>query len=231
MRRRPIEEGMTAISVFGFGCGLSLDPFFVSFLTRSGLMRRNLLAMVMAATAVLGLGMAATGDDYTIDPVHSSVNFQVLHLDLAWLNGRFNEFSGTFTLDPADPSKSSFKMTINPETVDTNNTKRDGHLKSPDFFNTKQFPTVSFTSTAVKPIQGGYEVTGNLDLHGVTKPITFTLKGGNKAQFFGGERTGFTTQFVLKRSEFGVGVANPKFAKMLGDDIWVAVGFEGMKKR
>ncbi len=192
-------------------------------------MRRNLLAMAMAATAVLGLGMAATGDDYTIDPVHSSVTFQVSHLDLAWLNGRFNEFSGTFSLDPSDPSKSSFKMTINPESVDTNNTKRDGHLRSPDFFNTKQFPTVSFSSTAVKPIEGGYQVTGDLDLHGVTKPITFTLKGGKIAQFMGGQRTGFTTQFVLKRSEFGVG--NPKFAKMLGDDIWVAVGFEGAKAK
>jgi polyisoprenoid-binding protein YceI len=193
-------------------------------------MRRNLLAMAMAATAVLGLGMAATGDDYSIDPVHSSVSFQVLHLDLTWLNGRFNEFSGTFTLDPSDPSKSSFKMTINPESVDTNNTKRDGHLRSPDFFNTKQFPTVGFTSTAVKPIEGGYQVTGDLDLHGVTKPITFTLKGGNKAQFPPGvQRTGFTTQFVLKRSDFGVG--NPKFAKMLGDEIYVAVGVEGTTKK
>jgi polyisoprenoid-binding protein YceI len=193
-------------------------------------MRRNPLAMAMAATAVLGLGMAATGDDYTIDPVHSSVTFQVSHLDLTWLNGRFNEIAGTFTLDPSDPSKSSFKMTINPESVDTNNTKRDGHLRSPDFFNTKQYPTVSFSSTAVKPIEGGYEVTGDLDLHGVTKPITFALKGGNKAQFPKGvERTGFTTQFKLKRSEFGVG--NPKFAKMLGDEIWVAVGFEGAKKK
>ena len=194
-------------------------------------MRRNLLAMVMAATAVLGLGMAATGDDYSIDPVHSSVSFQVSHLDLTWLHGRFNEFSGTFTLDPSDPSKSSFRMTINPESVDTNFSKRDGHLRSPDFFNTKQFPTASFTSTAVKPIEGGYEVTGDFDFHGVTKPITFTLKGGKKAQFMGGERTGFTTQFILKRSDFGVGVANPKLSKMLGDDIWVAVGFEGAKKK
>ena len=168
-----------------------------------------------------------SSDLYSIDPVHSSVSFQVLHLDLTWLNGRFNEFSGTFTLDPSDPSKSSFKMTINPESIDTNNTKRDGHLRSPDFFNTKQFPTASFTSTAVKPIEGGYEVTGDFELHGVTKPITFTLKGGKKIQFMG-ERTGFTTQFVLKRSDFGVG--NPKFAKMLGDDIYVAVGVEGTKK-
>ena len=193
-------------------------------------MRRNFLAMAMAATAVWGLGMAATGDDYSIDPVHSSVSFQVSHLDLTWLNGRFNEFSGTFTLDPSDPSKSSFKMTINPESVDTNNSKRDGHLRSPDFFNTKQFPNVSFTSTAVKPIEGGYQVTGDLDLHGVTKPITFTLKGGNKAQFPAGvQRTGFSTSFVLKRSDFGVG--NPKFAKMLGEDIYVVVGVEGTKKK
>jgi polyisoprenoid-binding protein YceI len=191
-------------------------------------MRKNLVAMALTACALLGLGMAATGDDYTIDPVHSGVAFQVLHMELTWIPGRFNEFGGQFTLDSSDPSKSSFMMTIKPESVDTNNTKRDGHLRSPDFFNTKQFPTMTFTSTSVKPVQGGYDVTGDLTFHGVTKPVSFTLKGGKTVEFKGMQKTGFSTSFKIKRSDFGVGT---KFdAKMLGDEIWVEVGFEGAKK-
>ncbi len=192
-------------------------------------MRKNLAAMAMAACAVLGLGMAIAGDDYTIDTMHSGVTFQITHLDLTWIHGRFNEFSGDITLDTSDPSKSSFKMTIKPDSVDTNSPKRDGHLKSPDFFNTKQYPSIDFVSTSVTPAEGGYQVTGNLTFHGETKPVTFTLKGGKTAEFpKGTHRTGYTTQFKIKRSEFGVG---KKFGeKMLGDEVWVDIGFEAVKK-
>jgi polyisoprenoid-binding protein YceI len=192
-------------------------------------MRKNLAAMAMAACAVLGLGMAIAGDDYKIDTMHSGVTFQITHLDLTWIHGRFNEFSGDITLDTSDPSKSSFKMTIKPDSVDTNSPKRDGHLKSPDFFNTKQYPSIDFVSTSVTPAEGGYQVTGNLTFHGETKPVTFTLKGGKTAEFPPGvHRTGYTTQFKIKRSEFGVG---KKFGeKMLGDEVWVDVGFEAVKK-
>ena len=146
-------------------------------------MRKNLAAMAMAACAVMGIGMAIAGDEYTIDAMHSGVTFQITHLDLTWIHGRFNEFSGDITLDTSDPSKSSFKMTIKPDSVDTNSPKRDGHLKSPDFFNTKQYPSIDFVSTSVTPAEGGYQVTGNLTFHGETKPVTFTLKGGKKIEF------------------------------------------------
>ncbi len=190
-------------------------------------MRKNLFAMAIAASTLLGLGMAATGDDYTVDPVHSGVTFQISHLDLSWIHGRFNEFSGEFTVDSGDPTKSSFKFDIKPESVNTNNTKRDGHLRSPDFFNTKQFPKIDFASTSVAPVEGGFQVTGNLNFHGQTKPVTFNLKGGKSAEFPKGvQRTGFTTQFKIKRSDFGM----DKYTGMLGDDVWIAVSFEGTKK-
>ena len=86
-------------------------------------------------------------------------------------------------IDPDDASKCSFAMAIKTESVNTNNPKRDDHLRSPDFFNVKQFPAVSFKSTSVKAIKNGYEVTGELTLHGVTKPVKFELVGGGKAQF------------------------------------------------
>ncbi len=191
-------------------------------------MRKNLMAVALAACAMMGIGMVAAGDDYAIDPVHSGVTFQIRHADVSWIPGRFNEFSGECTLDTADPSKSSFKMTIKPDSVDTNNAKRDGHLRSPDFFNTKQYPAIDFVSTAVSAIEGGYQVTGNLTLHGETKPVTFELKGGKMVKVMG-QRTGFTTQFKVKRSDFGVGA---KFEPpMLGDEVWVTISFEATKKK
>jgi polyisoprenoid-binding protein YceI len=192
-------------------------------------MQKNAIAMALAASAVLGLGMAATGDDYTIDPAHSGVTFKISHSDLNWIPGRFNQFSGEFAIDPSDHSKSSFTLTIRPESVDTNNAKRDGHLRSPDFFDTTKYPHMKFTSTSVKPIAGGLEVTGDFTLHGETKPVTFNLMGGKTiaAKGKGGQRTGYTAEFKLKRSDFGIS----KFAPMLGDDVWVTVSFQGVKKR
>ena len=121
-------------------------------------------------------------------------------------------------------------MNIKADSVDTNNAKRDGHLKSPDFFNTKQYPSIDFTSTSVKPTESGYQVTGDLTLHGETKPVTFELKGGKMTEFPKGvQRTGFTTQFHVKRSDFGV--ATKVGPSMLGEDVWVTISFEGTKKK
>ncbi|MGP0069804.1 MAG: YceI family protein [Isosphaeraceae bacterium] len=190
-------------------------------------MRKNLYAMAVATSALLGLGLAASGDDYTIDAAHSGVVFKISHSELSWIFGRFNDISGEFTIDSSDPSKSSFLMKIKPESVDTNNAARDGHLRSPDFFNTKQFPSMSFTSTSVKPVEGGFEVTGDFTLHGKTNPVTFALKGGKTVMMKGTQKTGYTAEFPIKRSEFGVGKPSP----MLGDDVWVTVSFQGVKKK
>lgn len=195
---------------------------------RSPRIRTHTFKMALAVSFFLGLGIHATADDYAIDAAHSGVSFQISHLGLSYVQGRFNEFSGNFTIDTSDPGKSSFALLIKTESVDTNNAGRDKHLRSPDFFNVKQFPAITFTSTAVKAIEGGYEVTGDLTLHGETKPVTFSLKGGKSAQFPPGvQRTGFSTsQVVVKRSDFGVGKPMP----VLGDEVYVSIGFEGTKK-
>jgi polyisoprenoid-binding protein YceI len=189
-------------------------------------MRRVLpLALVLTLVGVV-LGQARA-DDYAVDPYHSSVSFQIEHFGLTWVHGRFNEFSGTFSIDKADPSKSSFAMTIKTGSVDTNNSKRDGHLKSPDFFSVKQYPAITFKSTAVKAAAGGgYEVTGNMTMNGVSRPITFTLEGGKTAEFMGTTRIGFHTNFTLKRSNFEM----KKMVGPLGDTIKVSVGVEAVKK-
>lgn len=193
-------------------------------------MRKNGIAMAVAACVLMGIGMAAAGDDFAIDLAHSGVSFQIRHMDISWIQGRFNQFSGEFTLDSSDPAKSSFKMTIKADSVDTNSAQRDGHLKSGDFFNAKQYPTIEFVSTSVAPAEGGYQVTGNMTMHGETKPVSFELKGGKMTEFpKGTPRTGFTAQFKVKRTDFGVAAKTP--AAMIGDDVWVTISFEGTKKK
>jgi polyisoprenoid-binding protein YceI len=192
-------------------------------------MHKRVLGSLFAAVIVWAVSAApAAADDYAIDPVHSGVSFRIQHVGLSSVQGRFNEFSGAFTIDP-DAAKCSFRMEIKVDSVDSNNKQRDTHLKSPDFFNAKQFPTITFKSTSVKATDGGYEVTGDLTMHGVTKPVTFTLNGGKTAEFPKGvKRTGYSGEVKIKRSDFEVG--KPDFAAALGDEVPVAIDFEGTKK-
>jgi len=185
--------------------------------------------LAVSALAIALFAAAARADDFTIDKMHAGVNFKISHVGLSYVFGRFNDFSGTFAVDP-DASKCAFTMTIKTESIDTANQARDGHLKSPDFFNAKQFPAISFQSTSVKAVKDGYEVTGDATIHGVTKPVTFTLTGGKTAEFpKGTQRTGFSTEFVLKRSDFGIGAKVPPEAA--GDEVYVSISFEGTKKK
>jgi polyisoprenoid-binding protein YceI len=195
-------------------------------------MRQRYLGSVLTAVvlAMLGTTTPAWTDDYNVDPIHSSVTFKISHLGLGWVHGRFNTFSGSFTIDPDDAAKCMFEMTVNTDSVDTNNKQRDTHLRSPDFFNAKQFPSMTFKATSVKAIKNGYEVTGDFTMHGETKPVTLALVGGRTAEFPKGfPRTGYSTELVLKRSDFGVG--SEKFSGALGDEVHIAVSFEGTKKR
>jgi polyisoprenoid-binding protein YceI len=194
-------------------------------------MNRSLLRLISVGLFLAGAtAPLQAAENYGIDPMHSGVHFKISHIGLSWIYGRFNNYSGSFTIDPEDAGKCSFELKINTETIDTNNSKRDAHLRSPDFFNVKQFPAISFESTGVKAIKDGYEVTGNLTMHGVTKPVTFALVGGKTAEFPPGvPRTGYSTELILKRSEFGVG--KEQFANALGEDVHVAISFEGTAKK
>src|SRR5262249_35008398 len=153
-----------------------------AFVKRSNDMHARYLRSVLALL-VCGLAAAVpagAADDYAVDAMHAGVNFKISHFGLCWIHGRFDEFSGNFTLDADDPSKCSFSMTIKADSIDTNNKKRDDHLRSPDFLNAKQYPAITFKSTAVQAIKDGYQVTGDFTLHGETKSVTFPLMGGRK---------------------------------------------------
>ena len=190
--------------------------------------RPTALFLVALLASLLGASAEVRAtDEFVVDPMHSAVNFKVSHLALSWVQGRFNDISGGFMIDKDNAAKSSFHMTMKAESIDSGNAKRDEHLRSPDFFNVKQYPVLSFKSTSVKAIKDGYEVTGDFTLHGVTKPVTFNLVGGRAAEFPKGvTRTGYTTELSIKRSDFGM----DKFKEGVGDEVFIAVSFEGTKK-
>jgi polyisoprenoid-binding protein YceI len=192
-------------------------------------MHQRLHGSVFAVLCFLTLSAppARAADSYALDPMHSAVHFKISHLGLSWTHGRFNDVSGSFAIDPDDANKCAFEVTIKVQSIDTGNPKRDEHLRSPDFFNDRQFPLLTFKSTAVKAVKDGYEVTGDLSLHGATRTMTFTLLGGRKAEFpKGTQRTGYSTELVLKRSDFGM----DKMKEAIGDEVHIAISFEGVKK-
>jgi len=186
-----------------------------------------IMALVIGTLVCAGGKSASAADEYEYDLVHSSVSFKARHLDISWIHGRFNKVAGKFSLDRDDPSKSTFRLTIDADSVDTANPARDEHLRQPDYFDTKQFPTIEFKSTSVKGIEGGYEVTGDFTMHGTTKKITFVLMGGKEHDFKGVKRVGFSTELSLKRSDFGF---DKNAIGPIGDEALIMIDCEGLKK-
>lgn len=182
---------------------------------------------------LVGFGLMAGGnvaraaDEYDYDPVHSSVSFKARHLDISWIHGRFNEVEGKFSLDRQNPAKSTFAISIKADSVDTANKARDEHLRQPDYFDTKQFPTIDFKSTSVKPIDGGYEVTGDFSMHGTAKKVTIVLKGGKEIEWKGTKRVGFSTELSLKRSDYGF---DKSAIGPIGDEALILIDCEGARK-
>lgn len=189
------------------------------------LIRLALLVFIGGAAVSLAANRAA--DDYVVDTEHAAATFRISHLGLSWTHGRFKGLSGKFVVDAANPANSRFELSARVDTVDTDNAKRDEHLRGPDFFNVKQFPMITFKSTLVKPVENGFQVTGDLTLHGVTKPVTFPLLGGRSAEFPKGvKRTGYTGELTIKRSQFGM----DKMTDFIGDEVPIVLSFEGTKK-
>jgi polyisoprenoid-binding protein YceI len=167
-------------------------------------------------------------ETYQIDPVHSSVLFKIKHLGVTDFYGRFNEISGTVSLDSQDAAKDSISTEVKVESVDTHNDKRNQHLKSPDFFNAVQFPTITFKSTKVeKKDAETFEVKGDFTLHGVTKPITILFKKGGVGKGMQGEtRMGGEAEFSVKRSDYGMTFMQ----NGLGDEVGIILSLEGVKQ-
>ncbi|MBY6367763.1 YceI family protein [Rhodococcoides corynebacterioides] len=149
-----------------------------------------------------------TAGTWAIDPTHSTLGFTVRHLMVSKVRGRFQDFSGSITVD--DSGVTAISADIDVASITTDNAQRDGHLKTADFFEVEKFPTATFRSTSVTPKGDGYVLTGDFTLHGVTKPVELTVEyNGVNAGMGNGPVAGFEATTTINRRDFGISIDMP----------------------
>lgn len=168
-------------------------------------MKRLFLTLALAATS-----MGLYAQTWTTDKAHSRVGFTVTHMMLTDVDGNFKNFEASLTAAKPDLTDAVFELTADVNSINTDNERRDGHLKSPDFFDAAKFPSLAFKSTSFQKVEGKkYKLSGNLTMHGVTKPVTLDviMNGPVTMENQRGKQTkvGFRASGQLKRSDFGVG--------------------------
>lgn len=185
----------------------------------------------LTAWALLTSSMSAVaGEAYKIESVFSTVLFKVKHMQTANAWGRFNELEGTLDFDAETPANSVLEIKVKAASVDTNNEKRDEHLRGPDFFSAKEFPHIHFKSTGFEKVtDGDYVLSGELSMLGVTKPVKA------KCQFLGVGKSprgdqkivGAEATFSVKRTDFGMNYGVPN----IGDDVTLIVSVEALEAK
>jgi polyisoprenoid-binding protein YceI len=163
----------------------------------------KLLATLLSVLPALALAAPTTWD---VDPTHSQVGFAVRHLVISNVRGEFSRYEGKVVLDDADPTRSTVAATLDASSIDTRVADRDAHLKSPDFLDVAKYPAITFKSTKVA--KGGKDrltVTGDLTLHGVTKPVALDVTTGPEVKgMFGETRRAFSATAKIDRKDFGL---------------------------
>jgi len=202
-------------------------------------MRKTLATVtlvLLAAAALPGAAAvppAATGT-WNVDKVHSEVGFLVRHF-VSKVRGGFTDFTGVIKIDAEKPESSSVDFTIKVASIDTNEPKRDAHLRSPDFFDAEKFPEIRFVSKkVVRKSDTAFDVTGDLTMRGVTKEITLPVTFNGLAKDpWGGERAGFETAITLDRQEYGVkwNKTLDQGGLMVGDDVAVSINLQMVKAK
>jgi len=195
-----------------------------------------LSALVLAVSslpATAAVPANATGI-YSIDKTHSEVGFQVRHF-VSKVRGSFGDFTGTIQVDAAKPEASRVEFTVKVSSIDTNEPKRDAHLRSADFFDAEKHPEIRFVGKKIAPAgDGKYDVTGDLTMRGVTKEVTLPVAfTGLLKTPFGDERAGFETSLTLNRKEFGISwnKALDQGGLMLSDDVTISINLETVKAK
>ena len=184
---------------------------------------------MIAHLFALALSTQASATNWAVDPGHSAAVFKINHLGFSNVHGLIPGLEGAITLDDAAPEKSTFEFKVPMTNLTTGNAKRDEHLRSPDFFNAKQFANLEMKSKSIKKKGADLEITGDLTIHGVTKPVTFVFKRGKTGKDpWGNERTGGETTFKIKRTDFGVSYMSKPGE--VGDEVDVTVALEAVKK-
>ncbi|GAA5023323.1 YceI family protein [Terrabacter aeriphilus] len=158
-----------------------------------------------AVTETPSTAVADITGDYTLDPSHTRVGFSARHAMVTKVRGHFDEFEGTAHIDTATPANSSVTVTISAASVTTGNEQRDGHLKTPDFFDIANYPQITFVSTDVERDGTEWAITGDLTINGVTKSVTIPFEEtGSAKDPFGNTRVGFEGEVTIDRTEWNL---------------------------
>jgi polyisoprenoid-binding protein YceI len=188
-------------------------------------------ALVMAAVSAA----PALADTWVVDKAHSEASFQVQHLMVSKVRGRFGDFAGTIQADAANPAASSVEFRIKTASIDTDDADRDKHLRSADFFDVAKHPEITFKSTKVTP-RGDkrFDVTGTLTIRGVAKEVTLPVTySGSVKDPWGNEKAGFETALTLSRKEYGL-LWNKTLEAggvVVGDEVQVTINLEALKQK
>ena len=197
---------------------------------------KSWISKTAIATALLvALPVLANADTWQIDPAHTNVEFSVRHMMISNVKGQFQKTSGTITINGNDPTSAKIDATIDATSINTRVDKRDAHLKSPAFLDVDKFPTISFKSTKVEAAgPGKWKVTGDLTLHGVTKPAVLDVEstGTPVNDPMGNTRAGASATTKIDRKDFGLTWNQPleTGGVMVGDEVAISIDVEAIKK-
>lgn len=193
-------------------------------------MFKKSIVIALALVVTAGMTQAAT---WSFDKAHSSVGFSVRHLVISKTIGKFNDFEGVLEFDGENIASGKVELTVQMASVDTDDEKRDGHLKTGDFFDVEKYPTMTFKSTKISNVKGSsFQLVGSLTIKGVTKEVTFDCEfNGTLVDPWGNTRVGFSAETEINRQDFNV-----SFSKildggglMVGDMVAISLEIEAIK--
>jgi polyisoprenoid-binding protein YceI len=194
------------------------------------------ISKVFVAIAItLAAPILAHADNWQIDPMHTSVEFTVRHMMISNVKGSFEKTSGTITIDGNDPTTAKIDATIDASSLNTRVERRDADLKSPNFLDVQKYPTITFKSTKVEAAgPGKWKVTGDLTLHGVTKPVVLEVESSGTPIHdpMGNTRAGASATTKINRKDFGLtyNKALETGGVMVGDEVAISIDVEAIKK-
>jgi len=171
---------------------------------------------------------------WKLDPAHSQAEFKVKHMMISNVKGSFSGLSGTLTEHATDSTLSTVEASVDVSTINTHEPQRDAHLKSADFFDVEKYPTMTFKSTRVERLgEGEYRVTGDLTMHGVTKPVTFAIEGPSAPNKdpWGNARIGLSATTRINRKDFGLNwnAALETGGILVGEDVQISLDVQFIK--
>ncbi|MDI3536282.1 MAG: hypothetical protein PWR20_1869 [Bacteroidales bacterium] len=194
--------------------------------------------LVLLSSLLLSLTffVKAQTSTWIIDNMHTNIGFKISHMGISLVEGEFNDFSGTIMASKEDFSDAKADILIKAASINTDVQPRDEHLRSADFFDVQKYPDIHFVSTKMERTYGNnYQLTGNLTMHGVTKPIVLdvTYFGQAYEEQMKVQKAGFMIKGVLNRDDFGIssfGFPMPSGAPMVGREVFLNISLEIIKK-